>query len=241
MLKKSVHTYSNDRNEIFEGFVAYDDRWSGKRPVVIIAHAFGGLSSFEEDRAVALAHLGYLGFAIDLYGKGRRASSSAEAVQLMNELDHHRDLLLERVQLGLREAARLQNANSEKIGAIGYCFGGKCVLDLARSGARLSGVVSFHGVYDAPEKKAATTVACPVLILHGWDDPLSPPAAVSTLAAELSESGVSWELVAYGNTGHGFTNPSANQPKAGIDYQKESAEKAWERMTCFWQHQFSGK
>jgi dienelactone hydrolase len=236
MIQTHKVTYS-DSTHTYEGVVAYEET-SEKRPVVMIAHAFGGQSKFEESKAIELANLGYIGFAIDLYGKGKRATSPDEAQQLMDVLNSDRSLLLERMKTSLTQAKKFEFAEETKVGAIGFCFGGKCVLDLARSGASLSGIVSFHGLYDAPGFNQDQKITTPLLILHGWNDPLATPDATVALANELSDKGADWEINAYGNTGHAFTNPNAKFPEKGLVYNEEVSDKAWMRMTSFFKKAF---
>ncbi len=229
----------NDAQNGFEGVLAYDTEVTGKIPVVLVAHAFGGQSKFEESKAIALAELGYLGFAIDIYGQGKRAKSPQEAQALMDVLNADRKLLLERMQMCLAQAKWFELADTTKIGAIGFCFGGKCVLDLARSGEKLSGIVSFHGLYDAPQFNQDTKITTPVLVLHGWDDPLAPPNDAVMLAEELTRKDADWEINAYGKTGHAFTNPKARFPDKGLVYNESVSDKAWKRMVTFFENVFA--
>jgi dienelactone hydrolase len=227
-----------DSEMSYEGVIAFDNEYDGKRPVIMIAHAYGGQSKFEENKAVELAKLGYVGFAIDLYGKGIRAKTPEEAQQLMDQLNADRNLLLQRIKSALKVTKSIAVADESKIGAIGFCFGGKCVLDLARSGEKLSGIVSFHGVYDAPKDIQKNKITTPILVLHGWDDPLATPLEVIELTKELTTNNADWELNAYGHTGHAFTNPMANSPEKGLFYSKEADRKSWNRMTAFFSTKF---
>lgn len=227
-----------DSESTYEGVFAYDQKIKGERPVVMIAHAYGGQSSFEENKAVELAELGYVGFAIDIYGKGVRAKTSAEAEQLMAQLNDNRNVLLNRMLASLDAAKSIEFGDSQKIGAIGFCFGGKCVLDLARSGIQIKGCVSFHGLFDAPDINQETKIKTPVLILHGWDDPLAQPNDFIELTKELSLKEADWEINAYGHTSHSFTDPRANMPERGIVYSEDASRKSWNRMTRFFKHRF---
>ena len=222
----------------FQGFLAYDAALEGSRPLVLVAHTIRGRTSFEEEKAIALARMGYAAFAIDLYGKENQGRPPEEARGLMDALDKDRMLLLERMQSSLEAVKGQPMVNPDKIGAIGFCFGGKCVLDLARSGESLCGIVSFHGVYDHPGIVRDTRMVCAVLVLHGWDDPLAPPEALLALAEELTHVASDWEIDAYGHTGHAFTNPLANIPEKGLYYKKASSDRAWEKMTSFFRERF---
>lgn len=227
-----------DSELTYEGVISFDDEIERELPAILIAHAFGGQSQFEENKAIELAKLGYVGFAIDIYGKGVRAKSADEAQKLMDRLNSNRNLLLNRMKTSLKTCKSLKFVDETKIGAIGYCFGGKCVLDLARSGERIQGIVSFHGVYDSPKSQNEIEIETPILILHGWDDPLAKPNEVIELTAELTNKKADWELNAYGHTGHAFTNPKANFPEKGLFYQKEADRKSWNRMIEFFKYKF---
>lgn len=220
-----------DATSTFEGVVAYEEGINTQRPVIMIAPTFKGQTAFEEKKAIEFAKLGYIGFAIDTYGKGIRGNTTEEAFALMRNLDSDRALLLSRMKTSLKAAKSIEHAAIDKIGAIGFCFGGKSVLDLARSGERLSGIVSFHGVYDPPKENPPVKITTPVLVLHGWGDPLAPPTAVVALAKELTEREADWEFNVYGHTGHAFTNPTANAP--GMAYNEKVDQQSWKRMTDF--------
>ena len=237
MIETEKIAYS-DSADNFEGFLAYDASMAGKRPLVLVAHTIRGPSPFEEEVAMELAGLGYVAFAIDLYGKDRQARPPGEARGFMDALNENRSLLLARMQLALGVAKSQAMVHPEKVGVIGFCFGGKCALDLARSGESLRGIVSFHGLYDPPGINGDTKMKCAVLILHGWDDPLAPPQALLALTEELTRNAAEWEVDAYGHTGHAFTNPLANMPEKGLSFHKASADKAWSRMKSFLYEQF---
>lgn len=236
IITKKIEYEDNDLT--YEGVLAFDESSKTKLPIVMIAHAFGGQSKFEENKAIELAKLGYVGFAIDIYGKGVRAKSPEDAQQLMDKLNSDRNLLLERMKTSLKTAKSIDIADKSKIGGIGFCFGGKCVLDLARSGEKLNGIVSFHGVYDSPKRTEENKIETPILILHGWDDPLAKPNDVLELAQELTNKNAEWELNAYGHTGHAFTNPNARFPEKGLLYNKVSDKKSWNRMVEFFKNKF---
>ncbi len=228
-----------DSELTFQGVIAYNDEIERKLPAIMIAHAFGGQSKFEENKAIEIAKLGYIGFAIDIYGKGIRAKSPNEAQNLMDKLNSNRSLLLSRMKTSLEVCKSLKFVDSSKIGAIGYCFGGKCVLDLARSGEKIKGIVSFHGVYDSPKSQKENKIETPILILHGWDDPLAKPNDVIELTRELTNKDADWELNAYGHTGHAFTNPNAKFPEKGLFYHEAADRKSWNRMKTFFKAEFN--
>jgi len=226
--------------EGFEGTVSRDTDLTGPQPGVLVAHAFGGQAAFDTDKAEDLARLGYVAIAIDMYGQGRRASDPAEASALMCELTDDRPVVAKRMQMWLDVLAGLPDVDARRMAAIGFCFGGKCVLDLARSGADLRGVVGFHAVLDAPEITSKAPMLASVLVLHGWDDPLATPAQFCELGAELTGRGADWQMMAYGATGHAFTNPEANAPEDGMSFNAQTNDRAWALMAAFLAEKFEG-
>lgn len=224
--------------EVFEGQVSWNARTIGTRPGVMVAHAFGGQGPFEAEKAIALATLGYVGFAIDLYGRGRRATSAEEARTLMNELDEDRNLLRQRMEGSLAALKSLEQVDALMTAAVGYCFGGKCVLDLARAGADTRAVVSFHGLLDAPKEEQETPVRASILALHGWDDPLAQPADVRGFAEEFSRRKADWQVQLFGGVGHSFTNPRAQSPEQRLVYDPLADQRSWAAMTRFLAERF---
>ena len=212
----------------FEAYAAWDDASNAARPIVLVAGTFMGRTGFEKEKARRLAGQGYVGVAIDLYGIDNRPTNFDEARTAMDALNADRALLKERLLASLEMARGIGlPGDPAKVAAIGFCFGGKCVLDLARSGADLAGVASFHGLYDAPPfpNGAITTK---VLVLHGWEDPLDPPETVLALATELTGAGVDWQIVSYGHTVHGFTNPARETM-----YSPAADKRSWQALTNF--------
>lgn len=216
-----------------EGFLAWDDTRAAPLPGVLVSHAWAGRSEFECNKAIALAELGYAGFALDLYGKGVLGTNADENGALMMPLKSNRPRLLARLQSALAAARSQAEVDSAKVAAIGFCFGGLCVLDLARGGADLAGVVSFHGLLDAPEGSASTGIDAKILVLHGWDDPMAPPEHVLGIASELTAAGADWQIHGYGNTLHAFTNPEANDPGFGTVYSAAADARSWDSMKQF--------
>ncbi len=216
----------------FEGVFAVNSSQAGERPAVLVAHAWAGRADFEVDRAKALAALGYAGFAIDLYGKGVLGSSTEENQALMTPFIEDRAMLQSRLMHIVDLVKSQPEADASRVAAIGYCFGGLCVLDLARAGADIRSVVSFHGLLGAPGN-AGGPVKASVLALHGWDDPMAPPADVEAFGKEMTEAGADWQLHAYGKTMHAFTNPAANDPGFGTVYSEQADTRSWRAMTNF--------
>ncbi|MBT8219210.1 MAG: dienelactone hydrolase family protein [Bacteroidia bacterium] len=226
-------------DQSFEGNIAWDDSFMHKRPGILIAHTWVGQSDFENQKGKALAELGYVALSIDMYGKGRRASGPEEAEELMHELTQDRELLRDRILMAKDTLADNPLVDVSKLGAIGFCFGGKCVLDLARTGIDIKGVVSFHGIYDPPPIYYTDPILSSVLILHGWEDPLATPEQVNLLANELTERNADWQILAFGHTGHAFTNPNAKSPDEGMFYQRSSSDRAWKTMQNFFAEKFA--
>lgn len=224
----------------FEGTISWDDTIEGERPGVLVSHAFGGQATFDTDKAERLAGLGYVGLALDMYGRGVRASTPEESYELMGVLTEDRSLLSDRINRAHEVLSEHPLVDASRTGAIGFCFGGLCVLDLARSGSNVLGVASFHGIFTPPDSAGSGPISASVLALHGWDDPLAPPEDAGALAAELTERGADWQILALGNTGHAFTNPAAQAPEMGMQYSKAADRRAWRAMTDFLSDLFSG-
>lgn len=238
----STHIYKADSTQCI-GYVAQPTGKNigpGPYPVVMVAPAFKGLNDFTRSKADWLASLGYIGFAVDYYGEGRATHDEAEATDMMHVLQADRPTLLVRMQAALKAAAALPNADKTRIAAIGFCFGGKAVLDLARSGAPLCGIAPLHGVYDAPPS-GSTKMNTSVLVLHGWDDPLASPDKTVALTAELTLHCADWQLLAFGHTGHAFTNPQAQDPDRGMQFAAPSNARAFLALEHFLVEQFSAK
>ena len=212
---------------------AWDDDFEGPRPGVLVSHAWGGRGDFEDGKADALAALGYAALALDLYGKGVRGNGPDTNAALMQPFLDDRAMLQRRMLASLATLRGQPEVDAERVAAIGFCFGGLCVLDLARSGEDLAGVVSFHGLLGAPGNTAGNSIRARVLALHGWDDPMATPDTVQALADEMSTMGADWQLHAYGNTMHAFTNPAANDRDMGTVYDAAADRRSWQAMQNF--------
>lgn len=219
----------------FEGVAAFDTAWDGPRPgVMIVPNVLG---EKEQDRVTAerLAALGYVGFVADTYGQGKRTTrESPDPAVYMNQLNADRALLRDRLHTGVAALKALPQVDAAKTAAVGYCFGGKSVIDLARSGGGVLGIVAFHGIFDAPGYDYPKPIAAKLLICHGWDDPLAPPAAVTALAAELTQAGADWQLHGYGHAGHGFTDASMKgSARPGFGHDANADRRSWRAMQDF--------
>ena len=222
-----------DGDTVLEGLFAYDDAIEGQRPVVLIHHAWAGRDNFVADKAHQLAELGYLAFATDIYGKGVLGSSPEENAQLMQPFMQDREKLQARLLAALKNVKLLPWADNQRIAAIGFCFGGLCALDLARTGADLRGVVSFHGLLVPADNLHEPSIKAKILVLHGHDDPMVSPQQVLALQTELTKAGADWQVHSYGQTMHAFTNPLANNPDFGTVYQADADRRSWQAMRNF--------
>ena len=214
-----------------EGFVAYDNSVTSAKPGVLIVHQWKGLGAYEKMRAEMLAKMGYVAFACDIYGKGVRPTAMQDAAAQAGKFKNDRKLLRERVNAGLAELRKQSGVDGRKVAAIGYCFGGTSVLELARSGADVNGVVSFHGGLSSPMPEDAKNIKGKVLALHGADDPNVPPTEVAGFEKEMRDAKVDWQLVAYGNAVHSFTDKGAgNDNSKGAAYNEKADRRSWEAM-----------
>lgn len=210
-----------------EGYMAWDETLEGPLPGVLVSHAWGGRGAFECSKARALAELGYCGFALDVYGKGVSGSGPEENAKLMQPFLEDRSLLQGRLAMALATLREQPEVDASRTAAIGFCFGGLCVLDLARTGSDVRGVVSLHGLFNAPGNTAGNNIQARVLALHGHDDPMVPPEAVNGLETELTQAGADWQIHVYGGTMHAFTNPQANDPSHGTVYNAAADRRSW--------------
>ncbi|MEQ8514314.1 MAG: dienelactone hydrolase family protein [Chromatocurvus sp.] len=211
---------------LLEGFLAFDSAAAGPLAAVAVAHAWGGRGDFDLARARDLAANGYVGFALDMYGKGVRGNSVEENQSLMAPFMEDRRLVARRMQRAIEVLREQAEVDADRVAAIGFCFGGLCVLDLARAGSDVRGVVSFHGLFvpPGPVAQKPSPISARILCLHGYNDPMVEPQSVLDLGAELTAAGADWQLHAYGNTMHAFTVPEANDPDFGAVYS-ESADR----------------
>lgn len=219
---------------VLEGFLAYDEALAGPRPGVLVVHQWKGLGAYEKKRSEMLAKLGYTVFAVDIYGKGVRADNPKDAAALAGKYKSDRALLRARVRAGLEVLKKEARTDPKRVAAIGYCFGGTTVLELARSGVEVAGVVSFHGSLSTPNTDDAKKIRSKVLALHGADDPFVPSAEVTAFEEEMRKAGVDWQLVAYGGAVHSFTDWNAgNDNSKGAAYNQKADQRSWEALKLF--------
>jgi dienelactone hydrolase len=232
-----------DGDAILEGYLVYDDSSKDKRPGVLIVHEWMGLGAYEKGRAEQLAALGYVAFAADIYGKGIRPKDGKEAAEFAGKYrGGDRKVLRSRVNAALDVLKKQTMVDPKKTAAIGYCFGGTTVLELARSGAETLGVVSFHGGLATPAPMDAKNIKGKVLALHGGDDPFVKSEEVLAFQDEMRKGGVDWYFVSYGNAVHSFSNPAAgNDNSKGAAYNEKADKRSWEAMRKFFKEIFGEK
>jgi dienelactone hydrolase len=219
---------------VLEGLVSYDTAGPARKPGVLVVHDWMGVGPYVRMRAEQLAALGYVAFAADIYGKGVRPANGKEAAGLAGKFKADRPLLRARAAAALAELRRQPNVLTTRVAAIGYCFGGTAALELARSGADLTGVVTFHGGLDSPTPADARSIKAKVLVLHGADDPFVPPAQVQAFEDEMRGGGVDWQLVIYSGAVHAFTQAGAgNDNSKGAAYNATADRRSWEAMKTF--------
>ena len=220
------------QGQILDHVIIHDE--SGRiLPTVLIFPTVMGVQPLEIGFAERLVGLGYHVVVADLFGRRFKSEDREAAFAAMGELRADRAKLHDRL-VAIFNLVRVRvHADSGRIAAIGYCFGGQCALDLARSGADVAGVASFHGLFDPPGLDPQP-IRAKVLAMHGWDDPMVRPEAVVALAKELTDGGADWQIHAYGHTGHGFTNPQAHQIGiAGVAYHEAAARRSWAALEDF--------
>lgn len=232
MIKTQTIEY-REGDTVCEGHLAYDDAKSGKRPGILVAHEWGGCGEYMHNRCKMLAEMGYVAFALDVFGKGVRAATFPDCEKISKPYYEDRQLTRRRAKAGLDVLAKQPNVDASKIAAIGYCFGGIVVLELARSGADVRGSVAFHGQLSTPNPADAKNIKGKVLICHGAIDPVVPPAEVAAFEKEMEDAKIDWQLIAYGGAVHTFTNwnlPTTGMPAA---YNEKADKRSWKAMQDF--------
>lgn len=217
-----------------EGYLAYDDAVSGKAPGVLVVHEWWGLNDYVRSRAEELARMGYVAFALDMYGKGKSTEHPDQAAAWMKEINANMDQWLKRAMAGLQVLKKQPQVDTARLAAIGYCFGGATVQVLAYGGADLKGVVSFHGSLIPPSAEQAGRTQAKILICHGAKDPMNAPETLTPYANAMNASTIDWQLIVYGGTRHSFTNPDADKRgMAALAYNPSADKRSWQHMTYF--------
>jgi dienelactone hydrolase len=236
-MQPSQSIYHHDNQEL-HAYIAYPKNRDKPCPAVLVAHDWTGLSDFSCQKADMLAELGYIGFALDMFGNGKTGNTNDEKMALISPLMEDRHFLGERIQAAFDALVAQPMVDSNKIAAIGFCFGGLCVLDLARRGTPVQGVVSFHGLLNKPNFKRTNPIHAKILALHGYDDPMVKPEEVNVFCEEMTEAGVDWQVHQYGRTMHAFTNPKANDPSFGTVYDAVAERRSFQAMRDFFREIF---
>ena len=222
-----------------EGYLAYDDSLTGKRPGILVVHEWKGLNAYAKHRADMLAQLGYVAFAADIYGKGVHPESIPVAAAISSKFKADRLLLRARVNVGLDVLKAQPNVDQSNLAAIGYCFGGTAVLELGRSGADIKGIVSFHGGLSTPTPQDAKNIKAKVLALHGAADPFVKPDEVAAFEKEMTDAKVNYHLIKYPGAMHGFTNPANQNNPPGALYNEAADKASWIEMQKFFKEIFT--
>jgi dienelactone hydrolase len=229
-----------DGDAVLQGYLAYDDAVQGQRPGVLVVHEWWGLNDYTKSRTRKLAELGYVAFAVDMYGKGVTTIDPAEAGNRCGKIAGDPTKLRARVRAGLDVLARNGLTDPKRIAAIGYCFGGTTVLNLALSGADVAGVVSFHGALPTPLPEDKH-VKAKILVCHGADDPMIPREQIWAFQEGMRLLRADWQMVYYGSAVHAFTNPGAKGQVSGAVYDNLADERSWEQMRMFFKEVFGEK
>jgi len=236
---KTMPVEYKEGTTVLEGYLAYDDAAKGKLPGVLVVHAWMGIDDNAKQRAEMLAGMGYVAFVADIYGKGVRPKDRDEASKQAGTYKKDRALMRKRVNAGLAALLARKEVDASKTAAIGYCFGGTTVLELARSGAKVAGVVSFHGGLDSPAPADGKNIKTKVLVLHGGSDKGISDADKLAFEKELTDAKVDWQLVEYGGAVHCFTHKDAgNDPSKGCAYDAHADTRSWAAMKAFFDEIF---
>lgn len=219
---------------VMEGFLAHDASTTASRPLVLLVHDWSGQNEFVQERAIYFAKQGFVAFALDLYGKGKRGSATDKGLnqKLMGELMQDRGVIVSRIKAALECAAVNAAIDPNKIMAIGFCMGGLAVLDYARSGADIAGVVSVHGLLHA-SKAPTETICAKVLVLQGRLDPMVNNEQLQHFEVEMTENQADWQIHMFGNTYHAFTNPKADDIATGLLYSAIANQRTWDLVKVF--------
>lgn len=237
-IRTELISYKDGQTEL-EGFLAYDPSIEGKLPAVIVTHEWMGINDYTRKRCEQLAKLGYIAFAADVYGKGVRPSTTGEASKEAAKYRGDRALMRQRMNAAFDWIRKYSLTDPEKIAVTGYCFGGTAALELARSGAKLRGVVSFHGGLSNPSPADAAKIQAKVLICHGAVDPHVPKEEVDAFMKEMNDANIDYQFIAYSKAVHAFTNPNAgNDPSRGSAYNKDADARSWKAMQMFFEEIF---
>ena len=229
-----------DEDVPLTGYLYWDDSIEGKRPGVLVIHEWWGLNEYAKQRASMLAELGYVAFAADMYGNGHVTDQPSQAQEWMQEVTADVELWRERAGLGLAQLKASELVEPDQTAAIGYCFGGGTILQMAYGDAPVLGVVSFHGSLPAAPEEAKGKIGPEILVLHGQADSFIAPEVVTNFQNKLEAAGANWEMDIYGGARHGFTNPNAGEYGIkNLKYDEQADARSWARMQTFFDELFS--
>ena len=238
--KITTKTISYQHDDVnLEGFLAYDDSIKGKRPAVLVVHEWWGLDDYARSRVEQLAGMGYVAFALDMYGKGKVTQHPSQAGEWMNQVRSNVYQWQQRAIAGLEVLKKDPRTDPNRIAVIGYCFGGATVQQLAYGGADIRGVVSFHGSLLLPMTEQIKKINAKILICHGAADPFAQAGEVEQYIAAMERAGLDYKIIIYGGARHSFTNPGAD--KVGMDalkYSKSADLRSWSDMKLFFEEIF---
>lgn len=240
-IKTETVTYKHD-GQTLKGFFAWDTKIKGKRPGVLVIHEWWGLNDYARKRAKMLAKLGYVAFAADMYGEGKVTKHPKEAGKWAGMVRQNEKTWEGRTLAGLQILKDHPKVDGSRIAAIGYCFGGSTVLQLAYSGAEVDAVVSFHGALPKPSQKQAKAIKSTILICHGAKDAFIPEKVVSSVRKALEAAEVDYQIIYHGGARHSFTVPDAN--KRGIEnirYDEAADRRSWAAMQMLFDEVFTKK
>lgn len=241
LITKEV-SYSTGDATTLKGYVAYDDSFKGKRPAVLVVHEWWGHNAYARKRAEMLAGLGYVALAVDMYGDGKQAHHPEEAQKFSSEIANNMDLGRARFKAAVELVKREPMTDGAHIGAIGYCFGGAVVLQMARDGVPLDGVVSFHGSLGTAQPAQPGAVKAKIMVAHGGADPFVTPEQLTSFIKEMEGAAASYKFIVYSGAQHSFTNPEADEFgakfKLPLKYNKQADEESWADMQRFFKEAF---
>jgi len=237
-IKTETVSYEQGGTQL-RGFLAYDDTIQGKRPGILVCPEWWGLTDYARHRARMLAELGYVAFAVDLYGEGKTTEDPNQAGTWAGALKKNRPLLRARVNAALDQLKKDDRVDAQKTGAIGYCFGGTTAIELARSGADVRGIVTFHAGLDSPTPADGKNIKGSILVCHGGNDGFTSEKDMDAFEQEMRENHVDWQMNIYGGAVHSFSNPDADKHGIpGIAYNAEADRRSWEAMQHFFDELF---
>ena len=232
LITQNVEYYHGE--DVLEGYLAFDDSIRGKQPGIIVVHEWKGLGSYVKERTSQLAEMGYVAFAIDMYGKGISVTTHDEAAKISGMYREDRQLMRHRAEAGLNVLKAHPSVDPNRMIAIGYCFGGSTVLELARAGIDLKGIVSFHGGLSTPTPAEPGAIKAKVLVMHGAKDPFVSPEQMLAFKEEMIQSGADWQLVEFGDAVHSFTVYKVDTDASdGIAYNEKADKRSWKMMVNF--------